>query len=245
MTNYGFIVPVFNHPHHLDQLVATLDQFDLQIILINDGSDAHCTQKMRELDQKYIKVHLLEHPYNQGKGQAVITGLIYADQLGLTHALQIDCDGQHHWDDIEKFLTVSHQYPDRVIIGQPIFDDSIPKERLYGRYLTHILVWIQSLSFEIKDSMCGFRVYPLAPTLKLIQASKFQPRMGFDTEILVRLKWENLHFINVPTPVIYPDDGISHYHLLRDNIGVTQAHIRLVGGMLKRLPRLLKQKIKG
>lgn len=245
MTNYGFIVPVFNHPHHLDQLVATLDQFDLQIILINDGSDAQCTQKMCELDQKYIKVHLLEHPYNQGKGQAVITGLIYADQLGLTHALQIDCDGQHHWDDIEKFLTVSQQYPDRVIIGQPIFDDSIPKERLYGRYLTHILVWIQSLSFEIKDSMCGFRVYPLAPTLKLIQASKFQPRMGFDTEILVRLKWENLHFINVPTPVIYPDDGISHYHLLRDNIGVTQAHIRLVGGMLKRLPRLLKQKIKG
>ena len=72
MTNYGFIVPVFNHPHHLDQLVATLDQFDLQIILINDGSDAHCTQKMRELDQKYIKVHLLEHPYNQGKGQAVV-----------------------------------------------------------------------------------------------------------------------------------------------------------------------------
>ncbi len=112
------------------------------------------------MDQKYIKVHLLEHPYNQGKGQAVITGLIYADQLGLTHALQIDCDGQHHWDDIEKFLTVSQQYPDRVIIGQPIFDDSIPKERLYGRYLTHILVWIQSLSFEIKDSMCGFRVYP-------------------------------------------------------------------------------------
>lgn len=244
MTGYGFVIPVFNHPYYLDQLVETLSVYQLPIILVNDGSNEECTTKLRVLDQTYAQVHLVEHAYNQGKGQAVITGLHHAEKLGLSHALQLDCDGQHHWADVEQFLQLSRQYPEKVIIGQPIFDASIPKKRLYGRYLTHVWVWINSLSFEIKDSMCGFRVYPLIPTLKVIKQGKFQPRMGFDSEILVRLKWENLEFINVPTAVIYPEHGISHFHAWRDNLGMTQAHARLFVGMLWRLPRLIKQKSK-
>jgi len=101
------------------------------------------------------------------------------------------------------------------------------------------------LSFEIKDSMCGFRVYPLESTIKVLNSAKFQPRMGFDSEILVRLKWENTQFINVPTPVVYPEQGISHFHVWRDNLGLSKAHARLFMGMLIRLPKLLKQKLQG
>ena len=101
------------------------------------------------------------------------------------------------------------------------------------------------LSFEIKDSMCGFRVYPLESTIKVLNSAKFQPRMGFDSEILVRLKWENTQFINVPTPVVYPEQGISHFHVWRDNLGLSKAHATLFVGMLIRLPKLLKQKLQG
>ena len=69
--------------------------------------------------------------------------------------------------------------------------------------------------------------------------------MGFDSEILVRLKWENAKFINIPTPVIYPEHGISHFDVWRDNLGMSQAHARLFAGMLWRLPKLIKQKIQG
>ncbi|WP_228258840.1 glycosyltransferase family 2 protein [Acinetobacter ihumii] len=245
MLAYGFVIPVYNHPHYLDALVKTLNQYDLPIIVVNDGSDAECTLQLRHLDQAYSQLHLIEHEHNQGKGQAVMTGLNYAGQIGLSHALQLDADGQHHWADIDQFLQLSKQHPDAVVIGQPVFDQSVPKKRLYGRYVTHVWVWINSLSFAIKDSMCGFRVYPLAPTLTLLQQAKFQPRMGFDSEILVRLKWENIQVINVPTPVIYPEHGISHFHVWRDNLGMSRAHARLFAGMLWRLPRLLKQNIKG
>ncbi|MNY63183.1 hypothetical protein D3C86_2001080 [compost metagenome] len=93
--------------------------------------------------------------------------------------------------------------------------------------------------------MCGFRVYPLAQTIQILNSAKFQPRMGFDSEILVRLKWANVAFINVPTQVIYPEDGISHFNVWRDNLGMSQAHVRLLGGMLLRLPKLVSQKMKG
>lgn len=45
-----------------------------------------------------------------------------------------------------------------MICGYPLFDESVPKGRLYARYLTHVMVWINSLSLQIRDSMCGFRV---------------------------------------------------------------------------------------
>ena len=244
MSKYSIVIPVYNHPHYLADLVQHLEQFQFPIILVNDGSHAECTAILRKLDQQFDQVSLIEHVENKGKGQAVITGLRYAAHIGMTHALQLDADGQHHWDDVAKFFQLSQQQPEAVVIGQPIFDASVPKKRLYGRYITHFWVWVNSLSFDIKDSMCGFRIYPLDTTIAVLNKAKFQPRMGFDSEILVRLKWEDVPFINIPTPVIYPEHGISHFDAWRDNIGISKAHATLFIEMLKRLSQLLLRKFK-
>ncbi|WDZ50735.1 glycosyltransferase family 2 protein [Acinetobacter vivianii] len=244
MLTYSIVIPVYNHPHYLADLVQHLSQFQYPIILVNDGSDAACTAILHQLAQHNALVDLVEHPENLGKGQAVITGLQHAAQLGMSHVLQIDADGQHCWDDVAKFIALSQQHPEAMVIGQPVFDTSVPKKRLYGRYVTHFWVWLNSLSFEIKDSMCGFRIYPLAQTMPVLNTARFQPRMGFDSEILVRLKWGNIQFINVPTKVIYPEHGISHFNVWRDNLGLSKAHARLFAGMLIRLPKLVWHKIK-
>ncbi|MFV5490575.1 glycosyltransferase family 2 protein [Acinetobacter sp. ASP199] len=240
-----FVIPVYNHPHYLQALVQHLNGFELPIIMVNDGSEAECSQLLRQIAAENEQVELVEHEVNQGKGKAVMTGLLHAAASGFSHALQLDADGQHDWQDVQHFLDASRQNPEAMVIGQPVFDASVPKKRLYGRYATHIWVWINSLSLEIKDSMCGFRVYPLASSVNILKNAKFQPRMGFDTEILVRLKWENVPFVNVPTRVVYPENGISHFNVWRDNIGLTKAHSRLFAGMLLRLPKLLYHKVKG
>ena len=123
------------------------------------------TELLRRLAESHQWVTLIEHDNNQGKGGAVITGLKAAFADGFTHALQVDADGQHQLDDIPKMLAKAVQHPNSVISGLPQYDASIPKGRLYGRYLTHFWVWIETLSLQIKDSMCGFRVYPLAETI--------------------------------------------------------------------------------
>ncbi|EPO3471010.1 glycosyltransferase family 2 protein, partial [Acinetobacter baumannii] len=128
-SNYGFVVPVYNHPHYLADLISYLDSFHLPIVLVNDGSDDACSQILKALAEQYSQIHLIEHEVNKGKGQAVMTGLRAAYELGLSHALQLDSDGQHCWDDIPKFIEQSHQHPDAMVIGQPYFDASIPKKR--------------------------------------------------------------------------------------------------------------------
>ena len=121
----------------------------------------------------------------------------------------------------------------------PSYDESVPRHRYYSRYITHFWVWVETLSLEIRDSMCGFRVYPLAQTLALADRVRIGRRMDFDTEVAVRLSWRGTPVISVPTRVIYPENGISNFRLWRDNLAISWMHTRLCAGMLLRLPLLL------
>jgi hypothetical protein len=98
--------------------------------------------------------------------------------------LQVDADGQHDLTKIPALIKLSEQYPGRIISGMPVYDESVPTSRRLWRYATHILVWIHTLSLEIKDSMCGFRIYPLQEIIGVIDArDQFGQRMDFDIEI--------------------------------------------------------------
>ena len=118
--------------------------------------------------------------------------------------------------------------PQAVIIGQPIFDESIPKLRYYARYLTHVWVHINTLSFRIRDSMCGYRVYPVDTCARLVQTTALEDRMAFDVEILVRLYWQGVPVVSIPTRVGYPQDGVSHFRGWEDNLRISLTHAQLV-----------------
>ncbi|WP_290884622.1 glycosyltransferase family 2 protein [Arenimonas sp.] len=235
------VIPVFDHEHAIGDVVARVRGHGVPCLLVDDGSSPACAAVLDQLATR-PGVSLLRLPVNQGKGGAVIAGLREAARRGHSHALQIDADGQHDADDVPQFLAEARAHPAAVINGRPIFDASVPKARLYGRYATHVWVWINTLSLEIIDSMCGFRVYPLAPTLALLDRVRIGRRMDFDTEILVRLYWDGLRVRNLDTRVRYPADGVSHFQVWRDNVLISAMHTRLFFGMLWRLPRLLARK---
>lgn len=235
----ALVIPNYNHQDAIAQTLAQLAQLELSCYLIDDGSNGETQQLLSQLEQQYSWVTLIRHPYNRGKGAAVMTGLRQAYQDGYTHALQIDADGQHNLADIPAMITAAQNHPEAVISGKPIYDESIPKGRLYGRYITHFWVWVETLSFEIQDSMCGFRVYPLAATEALLSQELLTERMDFDIEILVKLYWQGCTVIHVPTKVIYPEGGISHFQGLKDNLRISALHTRLFFGMLARIPKLL------
>lgn len=241
--NPCIILPIYNHPHYLRALVVHLQAYDCPIIMVNDGSNAECCVVIDEIGRDF-SVQILTHDINQGKGQAVMTGLDFAHAQGYTHALQIDVDGQHDWADIGKFLDIAKQHPQAMVIGKPIYGADVPKKRLYGRYATHIWVWINSLSLQIKDSMCGFRVYPVGVCQQVLTKHRLRKRMGFDSEILVHLSWLGVDFVNVPTKVRYPENGISHFDVWADNVELTKMQTHLFFGMLVRLPTLIYRNIK-
>ncbi|MGF6548098.1 glycosyltransferase family 2 protein [Paraburkholderia youngii] len=238
------VIPIYNHKDAIGATVANLAVHGLPIFVVDDGSDEPTQQVLAALALQYAQqLTLLRLPENGGKGAAVMAGLRAARAAGYTHALQIDADGQHDATDVPRFLDAARAEPGAVILGRPVYDDSVPKARLYGRYLTHVWVWIETLSLTIRDSMCGFRLYPLALACELIDSVRLPTRMDFDIEILVRLHWRRAAFRSIPTRVTYAADGVSHFDVLWDNVRISRSHTRLVFGMLMRLPMLLAHKL--
>jgi len=231
------VIPCYNHGATIASVLARLAPFKLPIIIVDDGSDAATQQQLAQLHTDQLDI--LRLPANQGKGAAVIFGLRAARQQGYTHALQLDADGQHAIEDVPLMLAEARRYPEQLISGRPRYDDSVPKARLYGRYVTHFWVWVETLSFSIKDSMCGFRVYPLVPALALCDRRSVGQRMDFDTEIMVRLYWQGTPSRFIATRVVYPEAGLSHFDALRDNLRISWMHTRLFFGMLPRIPKLV------
>ncbi|KTT02568.1 glycosyltransferase family 2 protein [Pseudomonas parafulva] len=232
------VIPVYNHEQAVPAVVDDLLRAGLPCVLVDDASDAGCAQVLARLAEQR-DVFLVTLPVNQGKGGAVMAGLREAARLGFSHALQVDADGQHDLGDVQTFLEHSRHAPQALVCGYPQYDASVPKGRLYARYLTHVWVWINSLSLQIPDSMCGFRVYPLPATLALIDNVRLGKRMDFDPEILVRLAWRNQPMRWLPTRVHYPQDGLSHFRLVHDNVLISKMHAKLFFGMLVRAPAIL------
>lgn len=237
------LIPYYNHPDAIGSVVQQLLPYGLNIIIVDDGSTLEAKQSLLPLT-KLPGVQLVTRMQNGGKGAAVITGMREALKQGYTHALQVDADGQHDLTKIPALIQLSERNPTKIISGMPVYDESVPTNRKLWRYATHILVWIHTLSFEIKDSMCGFRIYPLKKTLEVIDLQpQFGQRMDFDIEILVRSQWAGLHLEQLPVGVKYPIDGVSHFQLFNDNFLITKMHFRLFFGMLLQSPKLIFRKL--
>lgn len=240
------IVPVYDHHAALPRLVDALRTSGLVCWLVDDGSHAPCAERVKTLcaeNGDWLQRVRLEP--NQGKGAAVFAGLRAAQAAGFTHAVQIDADLQHDPSRIDEFVAAAEHAPGAIINGVPQYDGSVPAVRLHGRRITTVLVWLHTLSRQIADAMCGFRLYPIAPAVALDDRVRIGRRMEFDAEVIVRLFWDGVPVVNLKTPVTYPADGVSHFRMLRDNLRIGWLHLRLLAGMLVRLPRLLPRRLAG
>ena len=240
------LIPVYDHELAIGSTLDEVLSHDYPVMMVDDGSGDACRDTLVELRARHPdRVSLLRLEQNGGKGAAVKAGFNALLAEGFSHAVQIDADGQHDVSDLPLFLETAAENSQALVTGYPVFDGDIPRTRFYGRYLTHVWVWINTLSFVIRDTMCGFRVYPLVAVVDMLKQEKCGNRMDFDPEVIVRWYWRGGKVINLPTRVRYPMDGISHFDTWKDNRLISLMHARLFLGMLYRLPGILWRRARG
>lgn len=257
MSHAGFyvLIPCYNHGSTLEGVIRKIASqaeratrsTPIPILIVDDGSERETQSSIESLTQCFDYVHSLRLASNQGKGAAVLAGLRWGQVKGLSHAIQIDADGQHDIERLNDLIEASEQEPDVLVSGRPIYDETVPKARLWGRYITHFWVWVETWSLSIRDSMCGFRVYPVEKTLEVARAGRFIGLgevglgMDFDVDIMVRFYWAGGRIAFIPTRVVYPVGGISHFDVWRDNVRISWMHTRLVWASLFAMPKRLWQ----
>jgi glycosyltransferase involved in cell wall biosynthesis len=221
------VIPIYNHKDTIENVVKGLAPLELPCLIVNDGSDPATRAVLDALPATYPRVELVHRPRNGGRGAALRDGYRAAARRGFSHVLQIDADGQHDPDDAMKLVAAAQRDPTALVLGRPVFDDSAPWSRLYGRRLSQGIVWAYTTSRAIEDPLCGFRCLPLDTTLRVLDHHYLGSRMDFDPEIVVRLAWYGVPIINVPTHVRYFAGGLSHFRFGRDNVLIARAYGRL------------------
>lgn len=242
--NFCWVVPHYNHASEFATFLPRLIESGLPCIVVDDGSKSTDLERLKSAISGHETITLLQHSSNRGKGAAVLSGCRQARKLGYTHVIQIDADGQHNPADVSRFIAKSQASPAAIISGLPIFDESVPIVRKYGRKITTFWVMLETLSLQIKDALCGYRLYPLDTIDKLTEKFRLGDRMDFDTEILVKALWTDVSVVFIDTDVRYLEGGTSHFHYLRDNFRLIRLHTGLLLHSLLYLPASVRRRFR-
>ncbi len=238
-TSHLVLIPSFNTGPKLLDTVKQARRHWNPVWVVIDGSNDGSEQALLTLQRTDPGLRVFILPNNKGKGAAVLYGLRQATSHGFTHILTMDADNQHPADSLQLFMDESHEAPDTMILGNPIFDASAPRIRVVGRKICNWWVNLETLGCSIGDSLFGFRVYPAAALLRVMLAHRWMRRFDFDAEAAVRLVWAGVPARNLDAVVRYflpSEGGVSHFRYVRDNVLLTWMHARLLIEFVVRLP---------
>ena len=236
------LIPSYNTGDQVHLTVAAALAQWQPVWVVVDGSDDGSAESLQAMAVDHPALRVMVLPRNAGKGAAVLHGLQQAAAAGFTHALTMDADGQHPAALIPDFMRQSQARPEAMILGRPVFDASAPLLRVRGRRVSNAWTNLETWGAGVADSLYGFRVYPIAPLVAVMQRQRWMRRFDFDTEAVVRLAWRGVKPINVDAPVKYltaEEGGVSHFRYGRDNLLLTWMHTRLMIEFVLRLPALI------
>ena len=238
---YCFLIPVYNHAALLEQTIPRFLKFGIPLILIDDGSNAENKTILKRIKNDHPDIVLINNAKNNGKGVAIKQGIAYCKQHSIDFAFQVDADNQHSLAAVPVFMSKSKTQTTikHAIIGYPIYDSTVPTIRRDARKVSNFFVSVTTLTPNVRDSLCGFRIYPVAETWKIYRNPFISKRMPIDMELLTRLYWKGVSIIYMPVDVTYPENGSSHYKAFRDTVILSAKHALLCCEMLFRFPVIL------
>lgn len=204
------IIPTYNNSSTICNVIDGVSKYVNNIIVVNDGCTDDTAVKLSNCDQK---ITLITFQHNRGKGAALQAGLNLARQMGFSHAVTIDADGQHYPDDIPGLLEVASASPKAIILGKRgTKHDNMQAKSTFANRFSNFWFAVQTFKFP-GDTQTGFRVYPLYKKLNFYTA-KYEAELA----VLVDACWRGFDIISVPIKVFYPsaEERVSHFRPIRD-----------------------------
>jgi glycosyltransferase involved in cell wall biosynthesis len=216
------IVPTYNNPLTIKDVAFDVVKHGYKLIIIDDGSDKDVESLFEEHEKHNIT--FVRHKTNKGKGEAITTGVRKAKELGYTHVVSLDGDGQHLASQIEYLIDGSKG--DEIIIGARNFDiANIPNGSKFGRWFSNFWAcW--DTGYEITDSLSGFRIYPISILDLDIKTSRFD----WEMEVIVRHADSGKAIKEVIIECYYPtpEERVSHFRKFEDTMAIVWVHVQIL-----------------
>lgn len=217
------VIPVYNNERTVESVISSVLEYCSDVIVVNDG----CTDGTADILKRYEgKIKVLTHPFNYGKGAALLNAMKYAAQEGFKYLIAIDADGQHSASDIPAFLEKAKER--RLVVGaRNIAADGMPRKSTFANKFSNFWYKLET-GVKLSDTQSGFRMYPVQDLN--LEKNYWTSGYEFELEILVAAAWQGLEVCEVPVSVWYPpeEERVSHFRPFRDFMRITILNTILV-----------------
>ena len=216
--NYVILIPAYNPSKKLLQLIDDLNNLNLKIILVNDGSNKNINL-FKKIKDNY-PCSLLEYPENKGKGYALKYGMKYflgnfKDYKGL---ITVDADYQHLPKDVVNLMTEMDNNPDTIIFGCRDFNSlKVPFLNRLGNKITSYIFKLLYGKY-LCDTQTGLRGIPtsLIENFLEIEGNRFEYEIGQ----LINIVNKDIPYKEVKIETIYYETRESKFHKITDSIRI-------------------------
>ena len=206
------IIPTYNEIENIERMIhAVFEQSpEFSLLIIEDGSPDGTAQKVKELQEKFSNLYMIERRGKLGLGTAYVTGFKWALERKFNYVFEMDCDFSHDPNDLPRLLETA-QNADLVIGSRYINGIRIinwPFKRLllsygasiYTRFITGI---------EVLDTTGGFKCF----TRKALEALDLDHIISngysFQLELNYKIWSKGLKIIEYPIIFTERRDGES------------------------------------
>ena len=218
---YSLIIPAYNESVRIRPTLHALlrhlheQNWDAEILVVNDGSSDDTAQIVREFGKAHSQVLLIENPGNRGKGYSVRNGMLHARG---DICLFTDADLSSPITEAQKLFDAIAQGAD-LAIGSRWLRSELQTERqplyrqLFGRVFNLVLRVVLGLRFA--DTQCGFKAFRHDAAQRIFPLQRIE-RWGFDPEILFLARRAGLRVDEIP--VIWAHSEGTRLHPFRDGM---------------------------
>jgi dolichol-phosphate mannosyltransferase len=201
------IIPTYNEIENIDLITNAVFELPMQfdVLIVDDNSPDGTGNRVKELQQKYPNLHLLERKEKNGLGTAYIDGFKWCLNKGYEYVFEMDADFSHNPADLEKLFeacTVHHGMTigSRYVTGVNVVNWPMSRVMLsffaskYVRFITGI---------DVHDTTAGFVCYHKR-VLETIDLEKIKFR-GYAFQIEMKFTAWKHGFKVTEVPIIFTD----------------------------------------
>ncbi len=214
------LIPTYNEEESISNLLARLqavreklaNSFDIDILVVDDGSPDKTVEIIKSLD--FSKIKVLQRDQKNGLGPAYLAGFTEGLKSDYQYFVEMDADLSHQPEELPTLLDKAGE--DKFVIGTRWMPGGSvvnwPKKRQFiSKMGTKYAAFALNLPF--RDLTSGYRVIPRS-FLESIEFTEIETRgYGFQVEMAIKANRNGFKIIEVPIKFVERENGHSKMSL--------------------------------
>ncbi len=215
MRNRLIIVPTYNELSNAPLLIRRIFKQipNSDVLVVDDGSPDKTGDAIRELQQEFPTLQLLERKTKLGLGSAYRLGFAWGLERGYEELIEMDADLSHRVRDLKKMIDEKELQPNTdLVIGSRWIPGGKTENWSRGRELLSRAanLYVRAMvGLGVRDSTAGFRIYSASMLKRLNMESIKSEGYSFQIEMTRAVHKLGGKIIEVPITFRERENGVS------------------------------------